>query len=158
MLALCEVKDGMAQKIEQQRKQYYKIFDEIDTNPMLVPHRALLCSLAFGYLTLESSTWLKYSPADGAAAEFEGVSFSDVCSSVRSMTDFSGWVIVPKSRPVPKRSVLLVFFSLVGVSLHLHQHQVGSQGSFISDFHEELLTLITTMEWEDWGIDLSDVE
>jgi len=157
MLALYQVKNRILRETEWQRKQYLKTFDGSPIHAMFAPLEALQSSLSFGYLTLESNRWFNYSPADGDVAEFEGVSFSDVCSEVQSMIDLGGWAIrsKPTAEYMPKPvATLLGFIPAVGVVLHTD----GFYGGFPSAFHEELLALIATMKRADWGIDLSAVE
>jgi hypothetical protein len=106
-------------------------------------------SLVVGYLTLESERWLRPNRGEGNVGEFDGISFINVCRYVRSMEDLGEWMVKTVS---PRRfSPILVGLSVFvpGLGGALHEERI-----IPSIYTKSLVDLITSLEKEDWGIDL----
>lgn len=158
MAVLSRVWDTMNSEMESHRQNYLEATtrvldsDYYPSRPYLI--QIMTSSLSFGYLALENDRWLtRHNPGENSP-EFSGVSFADVSKCVRSMIDLGRWKVCTLSiadRMGEMVPMLTTGIPVVGPSLNWER----LRGRPREGFNAELAELITEIEREDWGIDLS---
>ncbi|KAI5460935.1 hypothetical protein BGZ63DRAFT_464929, partial [Mariannaea sp. PMI_226] len=156
LVALSRVRDMMISEIEMFRQQYSEaVTEEIGFPPW--PIIETMCSsFAFGYLKLECERWLVRDDFNGDKEDFFGISFISLGRAIRSMMDLEEWKVstVPPSDKIPvPLAMLSALVPIVGVGLH----NSGLHGRCSSNISRRLSELITEIEREDWGVDLTQI-
>ncbi|KAL9565083.1 hypothetical protein ACKAV7_010728 [Fusarium commune] len=148
---LSQVRDCVRRNITSSQDEYTDSFQQ--SWPTWVHDLQVMSSaVTVGYLTLETQRHLP-DAQEGDNPNFHGVSFEDTAKWIRSMMNLGDWMIrtVPPARRMPRLLAdLSSFVPVLGVGLH----EAGISTGLSSNAHEELTSLITRLEAEDWGIDL----
>lgn len=157
MSVLTRINSIVISEVDLIRKYYLKaLTDAIDRPNLAIPVRIMKASTVAGYLTLESGRWLRPNHGEDSIPEFDGVSFSNVCHSVRSMMNLGDWMVttLPPSERIPGvLATLSAFIPALGVGLH----EAGIAGFLPANYNRRLVDLIANLEKEDWGIELAKV-
>ncbi|KIW88439.1 uncharacterized protein Z519_11008 [Cladophialophora bantiana CBS 173.52] len=108
-----------------------------------------------GFLTLSGFKWGILSPRESDSHHFEGVSFRDLSTHIRTMVDIDDWIVGTK----PPGTHLPFVLDGMSAMVPLLGRILGSPGSFAygtSNIKKRFVELITDLEQGEWGLDLKD--
>ncbi|KAH7179039.1 uncharacterized protein B0J16DRAFT_402390 [Fusarium flagelliforme] len=148
---LSQIRDLVQNTIETSRRNYMRARTQDDPG-RTAPPNIISSSLVVGYFTLEHEMFL----LDGRTwddGNFDGVSFADASSWIRSMMNLRDWMVKPVLPASTMLSGLKALFSGGDDGLH----EAGISSGLSSNVYDDLNDLIRRLgEEDDWGVDLPD--